>query len=508
MRAGGKSLGRRIYLACFVALIGWLCLELFGPLIFLDADGLVLKERQVVAPDYTGRVLAVYVKPGDHVTPGTRIALMQSSDTADRLADLVSKRATFLARESQIAARLGAIASTLPSARERKLRAAQNEAQVEALDKQGFGDADKQSDSQRNLYEAEREIATLESEKKSVEEKLISATRLLPSALERQKRARENREKLASLARQGLTTTQRDSEAAREFYDAERELSQLQGELDAARGSITRIASLLPTAYARKSRTLESQSQLILLRSQNLNGVQRQSETAREIFEAELAESSLKAEQAALENEITTLVASRQEIDALITEMRKSYDGGRITSSYNGTVGARVPDPGQVMKRGDTVAEIHYGETHVLASIPTNRLYGLSDGDHVIVTDGAIRRSGRIERLLLVTSTLPVEFQPVFKSAERQQVMRIVFNDDPPFPILSKVRVVSTYGPSSMVALARSLFGAMTGAAIDRFRFALIGNSEDAILTGTSSVRQADDAAESPLPPIPAPQAP
>ena len=65
VRAGGQSFARRLYLYCVVGLfviLGW---TFTGHWFFLDAEGIVTKERTIIAPDYAARVLAIHVKSGD-----------------------------------------------------------------------------------------------------------------------------------------------------------------------------------------------------------------------------------------------------------------------------------------------------------------------------------------------------------------------------------------------------------------------------------------------------------
>src|SRR5947209_2077479 len=50
--------------------------------VLLRADGLVLRERVTVAPAFEGRVAQVFVRPGDHVEKGQRIAVVKSVATS------------------------------------------------------------------------------------------------------------------------------------------------------------------------------------------------------------------------------------------------------------------------------------------------------------------------------------------------------------------------------------------------------------------------------------------
>src|SRR5499433_1099548 len=59
--------------------------------VLLRADGLVSRERVAVAPAFEGRVAQVFVRPGDHVEKGQRIAVVKSVAISRTLADLEAR---------------------------------------------------------------------------------------------------------------------------------------------------------------------------------------------------------------------------------------------------------------------------------------------------------------------------------------------------------------------------------------------------------------------------------
>ncbi len=325
VRAGGQTFARRLYLYSVVGLfvlVGWLFV---GNWFFLDAEGIVTKDRVVVAPDYTARVLAIHVKPGDAVRTGQPIATLQSREILDSTAELTTRRAGILSREAQIAAR------------------------VETIRK------------------------------------------ILPGAAERRRRAIETQRQLAGLNARGLTTAPRLQEIQREFYEAERE------------------------------------------------------------------ESSLTTELAAIEAELRNIRASRKEVDALIEQVQATYNGGRILAPLDGTIGARTPHVGQVVKSGETLVDLYRGDMFVLAFVPIGRLYSLAAGDGVRASDGQKSHPARIERIETVTDSLPPEFQSSFRSVDRQQLFRVVFDEPPAFPIQAKVRVTGSWSPQALVSRGRDV---------------------------------------------------
>jgi multidrug resistance efflux pump len=325
VRAGGQTFARRLYLYCVVGLFIMLGWAITGHWFFLDAEGIVTKERTVIAPDYSARITALSVKPGDIVKPGTEIATLQSREILDQMAEFTSRRATILSREAQIAGRIETIRKVLPDAGERRLRAIETKAQI------------------------------------------------------------------AKLSASGLTTAPRVQEAQREFYEAQRE------------------------------------------------------------------ESSLKTELAALDNEHTNISAARKDMDAAIAQVQASYNGGKVIAQAEGIVGAKVPHLGQIVKSGDALVEVYRGEMFVLAYMPIGRLYSISPQDSVRVSDGQHTYPGRVERIENVTDSLPPEFQVSFRSTDRQQIFRVVFDTPPPFAIQAKIRLSSPWSPQGLMSLGMGL---------------------------------------------------
>jgi multidrug resistance efflux pump len=330
VRAGGQSFARKLYFYCVVAVFVMLGWTFTGHWFFLDAEGIVTKERTVIAPDYSARVMAIHVKPGDRVEKGQPIATLASREIIDSLSDLVTRRGTVASREAQVVGRIETI------------------------------------------------------------------RRVLPSAAERRKRAIDTQKQMAGLNARGLTTGPRMQDAQREFYDAERE------------------------------------------------------------------ESSLSTELGALITELKNVNATMSEMDQVIRQAQASYNEGKVVAQVTGTVGARVPHLGQIVKSGDPLVDIYRGDMFVLAYMPIGRLYSLAPNDSLRVSDGQHSFPARVERIETVTDALPPEFQVNFRSQDRQQIFRVAFDAPPPFAIQAKVKLSGNWSPQG---LSRWGAGAVTAAA-------------------------------------------
>jgi multidrug resistance efflux pump len=219
---------------------------------------------------------------------------------------------------------------------------------------------------------------------------------------------------------------------------------------------IVSLTTLKPLAIERAKRARASVNQLNDLLKRQLTTSSRLSEAIREFYESEREEAQAIAESRTLADELKQVAASKVELEKIITALKDSYNEGRLVSEVEGRVGSRVPSRGMVTKRGDAIVDVFHGETHVIAYVPNSRFYGIDAGDRVVVTDGINRRIGSVQRMESVTDALPAEFQSNFRSIERQQVMRIAFEGEAPFPILAKVKVMSRFSPYALSSMVRT----------------------------------------------------
>lgn len=437
IRAGGQSFARKLYFYSIVTLFSVVTWTFTGHWFFLDAEGLAIKDRVVVAPDYQARVLTVAVKPGDHVTVGQPIAILQSREILEQIADVTSRRAQLTTREGQIAARLMAIDEVLPIAEERLGRATDLARRLSAVD------------TSEQTTDLSQRRATALARRAQITAQTATIRQTAASAQQRHETARQRFAQMDDLFRRKLTTAPRLTEAQNEFHDAERQLS----------SQTNQLAALEAEAKSTEANLAEIDAALAQARV--IASSPRQAEGHREVYEAQRELATLRTERAALQAERISLRGSLDELDAAIRQVQASYNNGRVLAQVDGTVGPRVPSTGQVVKSGEPMLDVYRGATYVWAFVPTGRLYTIAPGDTVRVTDGQGTAMGFVARLEVVTDALPPEFQVTFRATDRQQVARIEFREPPPFPISAKVRVSTAWSPQGAMAFLK---GAATGA--------------------------------------------
>ena len=156
-----QSLARRIYLAALLVGGGWIAVQIIGPFVFLDADGMIMQDHKVVGADYTAQVLSITARPGDQVAAGQRIGMLTSTQMLDVLSDLTSRQAQAASRREQIDARLAAIKATLPAADQRKTAAEAARAAVETAAQRGLTTVTRRAEVSLSRYEAARDAEGL-----------------------------------------------------------------------------------------------------------------------------------------------------------------------------------------------------------------------------------------------------------------------------------------------------------------------------------------------------------
>jgi multidrug resistance efflux pump len=171
-----------------------------------------------------------------------------------------------------------------------------------------------------------------------------------------------------------------------------------------------------------------------------------------EAYDAERDLATLRTDADSAGTELSTVDTNLDEIRAAMDKMRQSYADGVVKAPVDGTVSAAVAAPGQVLTAGQPVMEILTGSPYVLAYLPNGRLYDVSPGERVVLTDGVHTVDAHVERIDMVADNLPSEFRTTFGIHERQQVMRVVPDEPMPFPYLSRVSVISPWSLAHMLA--------------------------------------------------------
>jgi multidrug resistance efflux pump len=171
-RVARGSVGRLVYLALlgifFVTVLNFL----FGDFIFLRADGLLLRDRTVVAPTFIARVQKVGVTEGQKVEKGTLLLRLESMEVLERIADLSIKRADLAAKATDYKIRADSVQQLLPLAERREAEAKRVIKQFDDLSNEGFVTSVRYEEALRANYDASRDLVNLQSQKRVLKEEL------------------------------------------------------------------------------------------------------------------------------------------------------------------------------------------------------------------------------------------------------------------------------------------------------------------------------------------------
>lgn len=185
-RSSSHSVGRLIYLGALAVFAIAVLNYLFGDLVFLRADGLVLRDQTVISPTYVARVQKVNVKQGHRVKKGDVLLTLQSVEMLERLADLSTRRARLVADSVSFRIRSETVAALLPLARKREDEAIKVVEKFDKLSKSGLTTAAGYDSALTANFKAQEDrvrltaqLETLERELETLKEARSDAVRAL-----------------------------------------------------------------------------------------------------------------------------------------------------------------------------------------------------------------------------------------------------------------------------------------------------------------------------------------
>ena len=146
IRKRGRLWGRWVYLALVLGLVCWVGDTFFGNYIYLRAEGLVLRERVVLATQYPAAVVELRVREGWNVTKGERLAQLRSQNVEESLAKLHAQLASVITHATELSIRNTVNNALYPLAQRRYEIARIARINSEGLVSQGLLAANRRSD--------------------------------------------------------------------------------------------------------------------------------------------------------------------------------------------------------------------------------------------------------------------------------------------------------------------------------------------------------------------------
>ena len=174
VRGSRRRLSRYVYLFSVAVLFAYLVNLFVGPLLWLQADGIVGAERVVVAFPYEAEVVNLSVQPGQKVKKGELLATVRSAQVAETVATLTARHAETYARQAELMIRVDVANAVIDRASERLNEAEANLKRVNATRSSGFVSDTFVNGAVRERYAALQEKVVREAERRSSMEQLTN----------------------------------------------------------------------------------------------------------------------------------------------------------------------------------------------------------------------------------------------------------------------------------------------------------------------------------------------
>jgi multidrug resistance efflux pump len=203
------------------------------------------------------------------------------------------------------------------------------------------------------------------------------------------------------------------------------------------------IEQLVASAQARDRTVAQNARQLEAIRARGLLPLLTENALVEQVFRGKQELAVLEAEQKTMAQQVAQVIAASRFTDQALVDIQTLFDAGRMRAPMSGYIAGIEVGIGAVVQPGSNVAEMVGEQRFVLAYFPISRLYELHDGAPVTIEVGVGKWfHGSITRVMPIAARLPKEFQRTLAPVERQQLVRIDFDEGQvPPPYFTKVVV-------------------------------------------------------------------
>ncbi len=173
-RKSSSNLSRRLYLVllCLLGLSG--VNYMWGDLLLLRGDGLVLRDHNVVATGYVAKIANVFVEKGQAVKKGDVLLKIESMELLERLADLSMRQAALSQRAAEFQLRSQVATQLLPIALRRQKETGAVLAQFDDMSARGLLTSARYEEALRANYDANQDQVRLAAEKETLNAQINS----------------------------------------------------------------------------------------------------------------------------------------------------------------------------------------------------------------------------------------------------------------------------------------------------------------------------------------------
>lgn len=212
------SVARYLYFGLLGFFLLVLVNTLIGELLTLQGEGLVTRKASVVTPAYDATIERLLVDEGDQVLAGQQVAQLSSRQMRDRLTASHSRVGTATAELATARAEVVRFQDLLAPARRELVRAREHNQGLGKLRDRGMVAIDKIIEVAQAVYDARKEVQTLQSQLTAAEQRLAVHQEGVARATEALQEARERfASGVLKAERTGLVTESLAREGA--FFD-------------------------------------------------------------------------------------------------------------------------------------------------------------------------------------------------------------------------------------------------------------------------------------------------
>lgn len=163
---------RRFLTVCFLLIVSGLAVAdiVGGTTLFFRADGIVTRERVAISAPYENtRIRELFVRPGDYVEAGQKIAFVESGAVSRSIADLSVETARLRGKLAEIEAREAAVGVLLPEAEATSKQFKSYLDRISGIGAAGLVTDKTMTDIVTANFTAKEKLAALQAEKQALE---------------------------------------------------------------------------------------------------------------------------------------------------------------------------------------------------------------------------------------------------------------------------------------------------------------------------------------------------
>lgn len=201
------------------------------------------------------------------------------------------------------------------------------------------------------------------------------------------------------------------------------------------------VRELLPLAERHARENTDQVARIDTMATRGLVSSQRMDQALSSGYETVARVTELRAQSKGLAGELDLISRAHKRADEALSQLEAFYDRGVLKASSAGTIGPRVPTPGQVVKFGDELMQVNGKTSYVIAYLPDMYLFQVRSGDLVEVSNGTTKAIAKVDAILTIADALPAEFQNMFRPRDRSRLVRLSIEAGQDFAISQKVRV-------------------------------------------------------------------